>query len=87
MLEIFQDFRVVETGIAHGTLTVISSGHPIEITTHRTDGTYTDGRHPDAVTFTESLTEDLARRDFTVNAMAFDREGGIVDPFGGKGNA
>jgi len=84
VLQIFKDFRVVETGMAHGTVTVISKGNPIEITTHRTDGTYTDSRHPDSVCFTADLEADLARRDFTVNAMAWSEETGLVDPFSGQ---
>ena len=83
MLQIFQGWRVIPTGLKHGTVTVLSDGHPIEITTHRTDGTYSDSRHPDEVTFTTSLAEDLARRDFTVNAMAFCEKTGLVDLFGG----
>ncbi len=84
MRQIFKDYRVIETGLAHGTLTVLSAGHPIEITTHRTDGTYTDSRHPDRVEFTTDLVADLARRDFTVNAMAWSEKTGLVDPFGGQ---
>ena len=84
MLEIFKDYRTIETGLAHGTVTVLAKGHPVEITTHRTDGIYSDSRHPDSVTFTVDLTEDLARRDFTVNAMAWSEETGLVDPFGGR---
>ena len=84
MKQIFAKYRVIETGLAHGTLTVLSAGHPIEITTHRTDGTYTDSRHPDKVEFTTNLVADLARRDFTVNAMAWSEETGLVDPFGGQ---
>ena len=84
MLEILGDFRVIPTGLSHGTVTVLSDGHPIEITTHRTDGTYSDSRHPDSVCFTTELCEDLARRDFTVNAMAFRPETGLQDPFGGQ---
>ncbi len=84
MLEILGEFRVIPTGLSHGTVTVLSDGHPIEITTHRTDGTYSDSRHPDSVQFTTELCEDLARRDFTVNAMAFSPETGLVDPFGGQ---
>lgn len=84
MLVIFKDWRVIPTGLAHGTVTVISEGHPIEITTHRTDGTYTDSRHPDRVTFTADLAQDLARRDFTVNAMAWSEETGLVDLFDGQ---
>ena len=84
MLEIFGDFRVIPTGLAHGTVTVLSEGQPVEITTHRTDGTYTDSRHPDSVCFTNDLREDLARRDFTVNAMAWSADTGLVDLFGGQ---
>ncbi|MBP5618034.1 MAG: hypothetical protein J6X61_02665, partial [Clostridia bacterium] len=79
----FPDRRVIETGIKHGTVTVLSGGDPIEVTTFRVDGAYGDHRRPDAVTFTPSLREDLARRDFTVNAMAWGEEG-LVDPFGGQ---
>ena len=79
----FPDYKVIETGIRHGTVTVLIDGNPIEITTFRVDGTYADHRRPDSVTFTPSLEEDLARRDFTVNAMAWGREG-LVDPFGGR---
>lgn len=81
---IFSDMRVIETGIKHGTVTVIAEGQPVEITTFRIDGSYTDSRHPDAVTFTSRIEEDLSRRDFTVNAMAFSPTRGTVDPFGGK---
>lgn len=80
----FEEYRVIETGIAHGTVTVISGGKPVEVTTYRVDGTYSDGRHPDFVTFTRSLHEDLARRDFTVNAMAFCEQEGLRDDFGGQ---
>ena len=79
----FPDCRVIETGIKHGTVTVLAAGEPVEVTTFRVDGTYGDHRRPDAVTFTPSLEEDLARRDFTVNAMAWGEEG-LVDPFGGR---
>lgn len=84
MKRVFSGLRVIETGIAHGTLTVLSDGAPYEVTTYRIDGDYSDGRHPDAVTFTRSLEEDLARRDFTVNAMAYSPEEGLTDPFGGQ---
>ena len=67
---VFAGERVIENGMKHGTVTVLLDGEPLEITTFRIDGTYSDSRHPDAVTFTPSLTEDLARRDFTMNAMA-----------------
>ena len=83
MLEIFSDFRVIKTGLKHGTLTVLSDGRPVEITTFRIDGGYTDSRHPDSVSFTRCLSEDLARRDFTVNAMAYSEKTGLVDKFGG----
>lgn len=86
MLEIFKDYRVIPTGLSHGTVTVLSEGHPVEITTHRTDGAYSDSRHPDSVRFTADLKEDLARRDFTVNAMAFSPEVGLIDPFNGQGD-
>lgn len=83
MTDIFADYRVLPTGIQHGTMTVLINGLSLEITTFRTEGTYTDGRHPDRVSFSRSLSEDLSRRDFTVNAIAFTQEDGIVDPFGG----
>ncbi len=81
--EIFADYRVIDTGLKHGTVTVLSHGHPIEITTFRIDGEYTDSRRPDSVSFTRSLESDLSRRDFTVNAMAYGHEVGLVDLFGG----
>ena len=82
-LAAFADCRVIETGVKHGTVTVLADGEPVEVTTFRVDGAYADHRRPDAVTFTPSLEEDLARRDFTVNAMAWGEEG-LVDPFGGQ---
>ena len=82
---LFSHMRVIPTGIKHGTVTVLTdSGTAVEITTFRTDGAYTDSRHPDSVSFTRSLEEDLARRDFTVNAMAYAPERGLVDVFGGR---
>ena len=83
MLECFADFRVIPTGLQHGTVTVVSSGNNIEVTTYRIDGEYADNRHPMQVTFTSRLEDDLARRDFTVNAMAMDADGNVCDPFGG----
>lgn len=80
----FSDCRTVDTGISHGTVTVVRYGEPVEVTTYRIDGTYSDGRRPDSVEFTGSLEEDLARRDFTVNAMACDMRGRLVDPYGGR---
>ncbi|WP_368183198.1 CCA tRNA nucleotidyltransferase [Anaerotruncus rubiinfantis] len=76
--------KVIETGLRHGTVTVLMDGHPVEITTYRVDGAYSDGRHPDTVSFTRNLREDLARRDFTINAMAYSPSSGIADPFGGR---
>ena len=84
MKAVFSGFRLVETGIAHGTLTVNLDGLPLEITTYRMDGPYSDHRRPDGVHFTSRLRDDLARRDFTVNAMAWHPERGLQDPFGGK---
>ena len=80
---VFSDMRIVETGIKHGTVTVISDEIMAEITTYRKDGIYTDCRHPQSVSFTSSLEEDLARRDFTVNAIAYSEKRGIVDPYDG----
>ena len=84
MLQVFPDRPVIETGIKHGTVTVLADELAVEVTTYRVDGTYADGRHPDAVVFTRSLVEDLARRDFTINAMAWSPESGVVDPFEGQ---
>ncbi len=81
---LFSDFPVIETGIRHGTVTVIVDHLPIEITTFRIDGSYADSRHPDSVRFTSRLNDDLSRRDFTVNAMAYHPKRGLVDPFGGR---
>ena len=75
--------RTVDTGIQHGTVTVMMGDEGYEVTTYRIDGEYADGRHPDSVTFPPSLTEDLKRRDFTVNAMAYNGNTGLVDEFGG----
>jgi len=79
----FRGYHVIETGLQHGTVTVVIEHMPIEITTYRIDGVYADHRRPDSVTFTDSLTDDLARRDFTVNAMAFHPRKGLIDPFHG----
>lgn len=80
----FRNFRVIETGIRHGTLTVIIDGTQLEITTYRNDGEYLDNRHPVQVTFSEKIEDDLSRRDFTVNAMAYHPQKGLVDLFGGR---
>ncbi|MBR2592882.1 MAG: HD domain-containing protein [Oscillospiraceae bacterium] len=82
--EVFADYPVIETGIQHGTVTVLSDRTPVEITTYRIDSAYTDHRHPESVEFTSSLREDLARRDFTINAMAYHPTQGLVDCFGGQ---
>ena len=76
--------RTVDTGIQHGTVTVLMGKEGYEVTTYRIDGEYGDGRHPDSVSFTPSLIEDLKRRDFTINAMAYNQNQGIVDVFGGR---
>lgn len=81
---VFSSYKVIETGIKHGTVTVIIDSVPIEITTYRVEGQYFDRRHPGSVCFTKSLREDVARRDFTMNAVAFAPDVGIVDYFGGK---
>lgn len=80
---VFKEVPVIETGILHGTITVILDGQSLEITTFRIDGGYSDNRHPDTVRFTGSIEEDLARRDFTINALAYHPDTGIVDCFGG----
>ncbi|MBQ8716310.1 MAG: hypothetical protein IJY43_00510 [Clostridia bacterium] len=84
MLEIFAELRVIPTGLKHGTLTVLSEGQPVEVTTHRVDGEYVDSRRPETVSFTRRLADDLSRRDFTVNAMAWSEATGLVDLFGGQ---
>lgn len=81
--EIFNSFRTVDTGIEHGTVLIVSGKTPVETTTFRIDGEYSDNRHPDSVTFTKHVEDDLARRDFTINAMAYNHKDGIIDPFGG----
>ena len=83
MLEIFKDRKIIETGLQHGTVTIVVNGEPYEITTYRIDGIYSDNRRPDTVTFTDKLIEDLRRRDFTINAMAYNDEEGLIDPFNG----
>ena len=84
VMELFGAQRCIPTGLQHGTVTVKQSGALYEITTFRTEGTYTDGRHPDEVHFVPDVREDLARRDFTINAMAYNEKEGLVDPFGGQ---
>ncbi len=80
----FSDTSTIDTGIRHGTVTVVLNGENIEITTYRIDGEYKDNRHPENVSFTDKLTEDLSRRDFTINAMAYSDRTGIIDRFGGQ---
>ena len=84
MQRVFADCHVIETGLQHGTLTVMYQHEPYEVTTFRVDGEYTDHRHPDEVVFVSDVREDLSRRDFTVNAMAWSPETGVVDAFGGQ---
>lgn len=83
---VFAGMRVIETGLKHGTITVLSDGEPVEITTYRIDGEYHDSRRPDSVTFTRSLREDIARRDFTMNGIAYSPKRGLFDEFGGAGD-
>ncbi len=84
---LFADLSVILTGTAHGTVTVMMHGEPLEITTYRVDGNYRDRRHPDGVRFVTDITEDLRRRDFTVNAMAWHPIRGLCDPYGGAEDA
>ncbi len=81
--EVFADIRTIETGIKHGTVTVLSDGEPVEITTFRIDGEYLDSRHPSSVSFSGRVEDDLARRDFTVNSIAMNADGDLIDPYGG----
>ena len=83
-MAVFQDHRLVLAGVKHGTVTVLTEGGPVEITTFRTEGGYRDNRHPDWVKFVPDIQGDLARRDFTVNAMAYSPKRGFADPFGGR---
>lgn len=83
IIDTFSGYNVIPTGLKHGTVTVICGGEPFEITTYRIDGSYSDSRRPDSVKFTPNLTDDLARRDFTINAIAMDINGSITDPFNG----
>nr|DAG16386.1 MAG TPA: Nucleotidyltransferase [Caudoviricetes sp.] len=83
MMKVFKDKRIIETGLQHGTITIVINGEGYECTTYRIDGNYSDSRRPDSVTFTRNLEEDLKRRDFTINAMAYNNEAGLIDPFNG----
>ena len=82
--EIFKDFPVIETGLKHGTVTLLIEHTPIEITTFRTEEGYSDGRHPDKVYFTKDIKDDLCRRDFTINSIAYNSKEGYIDLFGGR---
>ncbi len=84
VMELFGTEQCIPTGLQHGTVTIKYGGQLYETTTFRTEGSYTDGRHPDAVQFVPDVREDLARRDFTINAMAYNEADGLVDPFGGQ---
>lgn len=81
--EVFTDNRIIETGLQHGTVTIMMNGIGYEITTYRIDGEYSDNRRPDSIKFTTDLVKDLERRDFTINAMAYNHKDGLVDPFSG----
>ena len=82
--KVFCGERIIETGIKHGTVTVIIDGMPLEITTYRIDGDYTDHRHPQTVSFSDNLRDDLSRRDFTINTLCCNCDDKIIDAFGGK---
>lgn len=82
----FSDFRVIETGIKHGTVTVMAGCEPIEITTFRVDGEYLDGRHPESVSFSRNIRDDLSRRDFAINGIAYNPSEGLVDLYSGCGD-
>jgi len=83
IIDCFKGMRIIETGLKHGTVTVVSDGENVEITTYRIDGKYVDNRHPERVIFTRDIDQDLSRRDFTVNALAYSPYNGLVDLFGG----
>ena len=84
MKKVFAGERVIEIGLKHGTLTLLAPSGPLEITTFRTESGYSDCRHPDRVSFVRDIHADLARRDFTVNAMAYSPVRGLRDDFGGR---
>ncbi|MBQ5668113.1 MAG: polynucleotide adenylyltransferase, partial [Peptococcaceae bacterium] len=86
VITLFEDEKVILTGLKHGTVTVLIGGMPIEITTYRIDGEYEDNRRPKEVFFTDSLREDLSRRDFTINALAYHPDKGVIDYFDGIGD-
>ena len=76
MLQVFSSYRVFKTGIQHGTITVLSKGQPVEITTFRSENTYEDHRHPSTVSFSDNIEEDCKRRDFTINALCYNKSEG-----------
>ena len=80
----FADLRTIDTGIKHGTVGILLNGKVYETTTYRVDGEYKDARHPESVSFTRNIVDDLARRDFTINSMAYSPKNGLTDPFGGQ---
>lgn len=82
--KVFAGFNTFDTGIKHGTISIVIDGAVYEVTTYRIDGEYTDNRRPDSVTFTSDILKDLKRRDFTMNAMAYNDKCGLIDPYGGK---
>lgn len=82
--QVFAGFHLIETGLKHGTVTIVIDHEPLEITTYRMDSDYSDHRHPDSVSFTRNLKDDLDRRDFTMNALAYNPKTGVVDLVGGK---
>ena len=82
--ECFKEFNTFDSGIKHGTISIVIDKEIFEVTTYRIDGEYTDNRRPESVTFTDDITKDLARRDFTINAMAYNESRGLVDPFNGQ---
>jgi len=84
MMEVFKDQRIIETGLKHGTITLLINSNHYELTTYRTDGKYSDNRRPDNVKFVNVLKRDLARRDFTINAMAYNQKAGLVDYYNGQ---
>lgn len=83
MLQVFSTHRVFKTGIQHGTITVLSKGQPVEITTFRSENVYEDHRHPSGVSFSKCIKEDCKRRDFTINALCYNNSEGLIDFFGG----
>lgn len=82
--ECFKNYKMFDSGIKHGTVSVVIDNEVFEITTYRIDGEYTDSRHPESVIFTTNIVEDLSRRDFTINAMAYNKKEGLLDPFNGR---